>query len=437
MPKLSEPGCPVCEIRWVPGTIFCANCGFPSSLHQDARRGLEGPDPYPQEKPVASVNRTPPRARLPEPSRESEAIGRLADELEAAAGLLRKVGGDASEIASEIRSAALNEIDGRPSEAVSTLRSAIVRTTHRTREQFERRLKEVDAREEALKKDGLAAGVEESTREIHAALAAGRLEEAIAPLDAADAEVRRLEADLRGLRAALREAEELLGALRRGGVPLPESEAQLREIRDRLGAPGPSSASLEAVTRAAEELVSDVRNRAPALLRQELDRHGGLLALYPDSHPSVGPARSLHSEAAGFLHEGQVSEASRRIEQLQRALQGIGPVPETRRTPEPEPEPEPEPTVETEAPLPEPEASAPAAPAKSVPIQNLLQMARLLASRVRSLPTDSDLSYEAAAEIRAATQLLRERRFADAEGTLTRLMQSLDRAALEEGTVPR
>jgi hypothetical protein len=57
---------------------------------------------------------------------------------------------------------------------------------------------------------------------------------------------------------------------------------------------------------------------------------------------------------------------------------------------------------------------------------NLLKKARELAGRVRTLPAESEISYEAAAEIRRATELLRAKRLEEAELTLSRLMQTLD-----------
>ncbi|HKS59388.1 MAG TPA: hypothetical protein VJS68_01260 [Thermoplasmata archaeon] len=79
--------------------------------------------------------------------------------------------------------------------------------------------------------------------------------------------------------------------------------------------------------------------------------------------------------------------------------------------------------------------SAPTAPAAPPPeaIGSLMQRARGLAIRVRSLPPESPIAEEAAREIRTATELLRARELAQADAVLTRLMSKLDGLSARPG----
>ncbi|MGI0133027.1 MAG: hypothetical protein ACREDK_08080, partial [Thermoplasmata archaeon] len=70
--------------------------------------------------------------------------------------------------------------------------------------------------------------------------------------------------------------------------------------------------------------------------------------------------------------------------------------------------------------------TAPAAAPTSETLGRLLVKARELAARVRLLPPESELAFEAAAEIRRATELLRIRKLDEAESALARLMTTLD-----------
>jgi len=58
-------------------------------------------------------------------------------------------------------------------------------------------------------------------------------------------------------------------------------------------------------------------------------------------------------------------------------------------------------------------------------LDRLLKKAWSLASRIRTLPPDSDIAHDAAVEIREATEFLRSRMLKEADLTLTRLMRIL------------
>jgi hypothetical protein len=73
-----------------------------------------------------------------------------------------------------------------------------------------------------------------------------------------------------------------------------------------------------------------------------------------------------------------------------------------------------------------PSVAAPEAPsADAATLGALMKKARGLAVRVRTLPSDSEAAVEAATHIHEATELLRARRFAEADAALTRLMRVL------------
>ncbi|MFZ1024571.1 MAG: hypothetical protein WAN87_10620, partial [Thermoplasmata archaeon] len=138
-----------------------------------------------------------------------------------------------------------------------------------------------------------------------------------------------------------------------------------------------------------------------------------------EEHPQSVPARRLHLEATRHLKKGRLTEAAKSVRELRAQIELL------ERTAPPEP-------TRRGA------AATPAGPSRGGEItegaaaetdgealDRLLTKARMLAARVRTLPADTDASFDAAAEIRRATDLLREHRLEEAELTLTRLMRTL------------
>ena len=149
----------------------------------------------------------------------------------------------------------------------------------------------------------------------------------------------------------------------------------------------------------------------PKALESELSRHDAALADYPDDHDTVRRARAIHQEAVRHLRRGRLNEATASVKDLRATLLLL----------------EKEPPVVAVAPAPTPVGATSAPPVDSSDfLQRLLAKARDLAARVRTLPSDSEIAYEAAGEIRLATELLRARKLEEADATLSRLMRTLD-----------
>ncbi|MCI4338512.1 MAG: hypothetical protein L3J72_04345, partial [Thermoplasmata archaeon] len=149
-----------------------------------------------------------------------------------------------------------------------------------------------------------------------------------------------------------------------------------------------------------ERMLRVFHEAMPQRLQEELDRHAEKLARFAPEHPPSQRARQLHSESTRHLRHGRIAESALRLAELSRALADLG------------------------------EPATAAGPRVAAPeekqLASLLLKARQLASRVRHLPPGSSAAEEAADEIRAATESLRERRLDDAERALGRLLHTVE-----------
>ncbi|HLM70941.1 MAG TPA: hypothetical protein VK423_06140, partial [Thermoplasmata archaeon] len=150
----------------------------------------------------------------------------------------------------------------------------------------------------------------------------------------------------------------------------------------------------------------------PSALTEELGRIERTIDEYPEDHVPSAVARRLHLEASRHLKRGRLSEAVRSVQDLRRELAEleVAAAASPART-----EPPPESVIETDDEM----------------MSRLLKKARTLASRVRTLPPDSDIAHDAAVQIREATDLLRSRQLKEADLTLSRLMRMLTTVPVE------
>ncbi|MCI4331726.1 MAG: hypothetical protein L3K19_07785 [Thermoplasmata archaeon] len=420
--------CPICDEPIQEPASHCGACGFPTALSSDALKVRGEPEAPPKTERADSTDPARPLARGPSSARDAQAelSHRVAMELKENLALLRQLGGDQRDITSEMSQAALIQADGRVGEALGLLRDAQSRVVLRTAELFERRLKELGARQQTLTKEGVGADFSAETKTIHEEFDAGKRRESLERMIQIDQQLSRVEADWRGLRSLLQQIEALREASESAGSPNSEVESDLAEVRRLLQQPNVSPESLDTAAQVAARALMLLHEALPVTLEEELERHRATLANFPQETEASRQGRALHAEASRHLRRGRLADASQRLRELRRVIRSLGPVPLA----SPHPADEAPSGPESEATSPRNAPSRPGGTdvpvAAEDPLGRLLQKARGLAARVRTLPPDSEVAFEAASEIRRATELLRARKLEEADLTLTRLMHTLD-----------
>ena len=414
--------CPVCEEAVAPDARRCDHCGVPASLFTAAQRILSEPEASP--RPVERS--TPTDVSRPNPSgastndTQAELCSRLAHDMRNQTFLLQRLGGDAPALLSEMSQAALTQADGRLGEALGLLRNAHARVVVQASELFQRRCAEVEQRQRALIRDGVGVEVDDELAKMRAAWEGGRTEVAVESLTGVDHRLARIESDWSGLRSLLGQIDSLRDAVKATGRDLPQVEEDVRQVRELLSRKSIDAEGLDAAAQTAARALMLLHESLPPVLEKELQRHADVLDELPDGHEAGARARALHAEATRHLRRGRLADASARLKELRAVIQEIE---RTARSPPSAPR----------APAASPAATTVVAARRPSEVSlstdtlnRLLGKARGLAARVRSLPPESEIAFEAAGEIRRATELLRVRKLDEAEQTLTRLMRTLD-----------
>jgi hypothetical protein len=412
-------GCPVCDQPLPAQAPLCTSCGYPTALALDALRALSDGDPTPVNAAVTRPSE-PPKRRRPKvaaPDPEEEILQKIATDTDHDLAMLQELGGETLDVASDLRQAALAQADGRVVEALDIVRRAAGRALDQGRRLFEERVHEIEVREASLQSSGVGTGVMGDCGKMRSLYESGQRLEAIALLRATDQLVGRVEGDWKGLQGLLRQIEGLRQSLKEAGEPLDEVEADIRKVREMLAGAGPTVERLDTATQVAARAVMLLHEALPKALQEELARHDATLEKLPAQHEPARKARELHADAVRHLRRGRLNEATQSLRDLRGALTLL--------------------KESVPATPPVPAATARAEAAASTPdttefLNRLLAKARGLAARVRTLPPESDIAFEAAAEIRRATELLRARKLEEAESALTRLMQTLEAGTAAE-----
>ncbi|MGI0156491.1 MAG: hypothetical protein ACREDE_10240, partial [Thermoplasmata archaeon] len=224
--------------------------------------------------------------------------------------------------------------------------------------------------------------------------------------------VMQFESDWRGLQGLLRQIDTLRKEASDLGIPLGEIAGEVAEIRDQLRGPDITEDGLDSVAQAAAQTLMLLHEAIPSSLEEELGRHEAVLSRYPEEHPPSAAARRLHTEAARHLKKGRLSDAVQSMRELRREIDRLEQSAELRDV-----------AIGTAAPRETPAVAPVETEAET--LDRLLKKARILAGRVRTLPPESDLAREAAAQIRDVTDLLRDRELRGADQALARLMRML------------
>ncbi len=320
--------------------------------------------------------------------------------------LVQELGRGAPDLTNELCQAALSEADGRSSEALAILRSAQTRLETESDELVHRRLTELGERRESLERTGARIAIGDDLRQAQEALTDGERGDAIRHLVETERRMTQFESDWRGLQGLLAQVEGLRSEAAELAIPLGEISSEVEALREKLREPNLTEEVLDSVAQEAARTLMLLHEAIPSALTEELERAEKTLDRYPEDHAASAVARRLHLEATRHLKKGRFTEAVRSVQDLRRELSELevaaAASPAVAARPPPSPE-------ETEDEM----------------LDRLLRKARSLASRIRTLPVDSDVAHDAAVQIREATEFLRARKLKDADLTLSRLMRML------------
>lgn len=404
--------CPICE-QPIPSTVgHCSVCGFPTGLAIEGLRSI-GPDGATASELESPLPLSGKPAATPEPpSPEAEMCVTISRDLRAKLDFVRELGRGAPDVTSDMCQAALNEAEGRVTEALDVLRRAQQSLDRQTDELLQRRLAALQEREAALRETGVRFALGPDLQRLKDSIGSGQRELATGNLVETERRVTQFESDWRGLQGLLRQIDALRKEAADLGIPLGEISGEISEIRDQLRGPDLTEDALDSVGQAAAQTLMLLHEAIPTSLEVELGRHESALGRYPEDHPPSAAARRLHAEAARHLKKGRLTDAVQSVRELRRELERLEQSRELREVAVGAGENAPSPVVapaETEAET----------------LDRLLRKARSLAGRVRTLPPESEVAREAAAQIRDVTDLLRDRQLRGADQALARLMRML------------
>jgi len=445
--------CPVCSTAFPSTAEHCSKCGFPRALLARLDGPLTAPadgGAVPEPPPIPTPAHDP---RPPGPEAEVNAV--LARALEERMELLRAIDRDAPDVTGELCEAALNEASGRVADAQQVLRSAQGRLDRETEELLGRHLENLEARGRALQATGLRLALEEELGHLAETIVTGDAAASVAELAAAEHRLDGLEAHWRGLQGLIAQVTTLREQATDLGIRLDGLPDRLAAARASLASMAVTEHDLDAAAQAAAETLMHLHEAIPPALESELRRHAGTLDGHRGRPPKLQAARRRHAEAVEHLKGGRLEDAVRSVRELRAAIadlakeveapppKAVGPAPVRPPTPVPPAEasvaPPPKAVAEpspvaparpvgaaTPGPTPvAPQPAAPGGPPSPITVDLLIKKARSLAVRVRALPPESEEAASAARQIHEATELLRLRRYEEADEALSRLMRAL------------
>jgi hypothetical protein len=345
-------------------------------------------------------------------SPEAEMCAVISRDIRGKLDYVRGLGRGAPDVTNEMCQAALDEAEGRVTEALDVIRHAQRSLDRQTEDLLTRRLAALEAREAALRETGVRFALQADFNRLRDAIAGSQREVASGLLVEAERRTAQFESDWRGLQGLLRQIDALRKEAIDLGIPLDEIAGEVTEIRDQLREPDITEDGLDAIAQAAAQALMLLHEAIPTSLEEELGRHEASLGRYPEDHAPSATARRLHFEASRHLKKGRLADAVHSVRELRQEIERIEQSRELREVAIGAPA---EPAPPVNAPV-ETEAEA---------LDRLLNKARSLAGRVRTLPPDSDIAREAAVQIREVTDLLRNRELRGADQALSRLMRML------------
>jgi hypothetical protein len=405
--------CPICE-QPIPSTVgHCSVCGFPTALAIEGLRSIGPNGSTASELEAALLPATKLGPPVPEPlSEEAELCAAISRDIRGKLDYVRELGRGAPDVTNDMCQAALSEAEGRVTEALDVLRRAQRSLDRQTDEQLVRRLASLQARETALREMGVRFALGQELNRLKDAIEGGQRELAGGLLVETERRVTQFESDWRGLQGLLRQIDTLRKEAADLGIPLGEIAGEVSEIRDQLREPDLTEDALDTIAQGAAQTLMLLHEAIPTSLEEELGRHETVLARYPEDHAPSAAARRLHTEAGRHLKKGRLTDAVQSVRDLRREIERLEQSRELQEV-----------AVGVDPGV-VPEATAPVE-TESETLDRLLKKARSLAGRVRTLPPESEVAREAAAQIREVTDLLRNRELRGADQALARLMRML------------
>jgi hypothetical protein len=405
--------CPICDQSIPSAVAHCTVCGFPTALAIEGLRAL-GPNGATVSELEAALPAAPAVVvTVPQPpSPEAELCVTISQDIRSKLEYARELGRGAPDVTSDMCQAALIESEGRVAEALEVLRRAQRSLDRQTGELLGRRLQSLEAREAALRETGVRFALGGDLARLKDAIASGNRDAAGPLLLEVERRISQFESDWRGLQGLLRQIDTLRKEATDLGIPLGEISGEISEIRDQLREPNITEDALDTIAQSAAQTLMLLHEAIPSSLEEELLRDEKFLDGYPDDHPPSAAARRLHAEAARHLKKGRLTDAVQSVRDLRREIERLE---QSREL--------------SEAAVTPVDAAASAEP---VPVETegqaltrLLQKARVLAGRIRTLPPESEVAHDAAMQIRDVTDLLRRREVRRADEALAALMRML------------
>ncbi len=404
--------CSVCGADVPPGTERCDRCGFPRALALTVPPA--GPPPSAAEPAAHPGVASEARATARAAPHRSAVTSAAAKELFGRAGRLRELGLDTRPLELALKDAALREAWGDTDAAVAELRRANERLNAAVAEALGSRLSRLTTRRAKLVDAGVEVATDPALDTVPGLLEHGDVSSALEILRASETSVDQTASAWTELEEAFGEVAGLRDLALRLGLSVGEVSDRVGPARSRLGAGNVRTAQIETARKEArrelEELSGALADPARATLDDLLRRSESA-----DLDPlETNRLRALGDRAAHQLAEHRVADSLRALIELKEAIAPFG---------EGAAEGPPSGAATTSR------SSGATKPSRAVPsaeisAESLLAKARSFASKVRALPPDSLAAREAAAQIREATDLLRQGKLAEADATLTRLMRT-------------
>ncbi len=404
--------CAVCGADAPAGTERCDRCGFPRALAVTVPpAGARPPEAVPTSPPGAGAEaRAGPKAAV----HRSGVTSAAAKELFGRADRLRELGLDTKPVELALRDAALREAWGDTDAAVAEIRRSSERLDAAVAEALGSRLSRLTSRRAKLVDAGVEVAADPALGTVPGLLEHGDVSNALEILRASETSVDRTASAWTELEEAFGEVAGLRDLALRLGFSVGEVSDRVGPARSGLGSGTVRTAQIAPALREArrelEELSRALSDPAREML-DDLTRRSESADLDP---LETNRLRALGDRAAYLLADRHVADALRALIELKEAVAPFG-----GRAPE-----GPQPSAATTSRSSGATKPSRAGPAAEISAESLLAKARSFASKVRALPPDSSAAREAAAQIREATDLLRQGRLAEADATLTRLMRT-------------
>jgi hypothetical protein len=398
--------CVACDAELAEVEPACPQCGFPVTLEPDvepnfAQMPLVAPAARDPTAPKRSADRTRAKARRP----ADHEIQSAAREVRYSLQLVKELGGAEEALTDVIPRAAVLDSLGRSPEAVKLLRDSQATAIARAGDLFEDHLQRLQKRQVALIMAGFDPGPLQGASRLRAEFSELPLDVVARHLLEEEHLLGRTENAWTELRTRLVVIQAMRGHGVEPGRSDRDADQEATRILGLLERQALVPGELDRALAVTQPLLVAYQKSAPSRLQGVLDAHAETIHRYPTDHPDLPHARDLHEAASRHLEDGRIADALVTIEELRIALGGAESIPIG-------------PKVEV--------VTGGAVPMDiGTETARLLKRARLLAQRLKTLPPDNPLTFDAARLMRDLVGAIREDRIEEARTTLLELAHVL------------